>query len=77
MYVYAFTLQVCTCMHERYMCVRVCIYVYSCMGLAYIHVYSEVKIRVHIHKACMYVYMCMGHAIVINCDYYILSKYLS
>ena len=73
-YVYAFTLQVCTCMHVRYMCVRVCIYVYSCMGLAYIHVYSEVKVRVHMHEACMYVYMymygtCHCHQLYLT-DYY-------
>ena len=60
------------CMY-RYMRVVVCMYVYSCMGLAYIHVYSEVQVRVHMHDACMYmyVYMCMGLAIVISSiDYY-------
>ena len=52
-------------MHVHYMR-RVCMYVFSYMGLAYIHLYSEVQVRVHMHEACMYVYMCMGHAIVIS-----------
>ena len=56
-YVYVFTVHACTCMHVRYTRVRVCMYstrVYSCMGLAYINLYAEVQVRVHLHDACMY-----------------------